>query len=150
MSVKTSALGSLQKAMAKYAEDSLLKPRSMTAEQLQQLSADIESQVPISGPAQAAEIIPEGPARSEIGGVLQGTPEQRSSGRKGALKGALASAGVGALGSGLAGGVEQAPKGLFLAIPGAIGGYQKGVADKRQQQLMEALQRAQQQQVPIP
>ena len=148
MSINISVKGSLSRAVEKLAAD-LTQPRgAMSVEDLQQLSSDIESQVPISGPEQAATILPEGGLRQQVSGVLQGTPEVTSQARKGALRGALAGAGAGALGTGIAGGLSEAPKGLFMAVPGALAGYQKGLSSGRREELMRVLQEAQEQSTP--
>ena len=148
MVLKSPATGSLQRALEKLAVDSPQSGNPMSVEDLQQLSSDIESQVPISGPEQASTIIPEGDLRNQVSGVLAGTPEQKSHARRGALKGAVTGAGAGAISSGIAGGISEAPRGLFMAIPGAMAGYQRGMSSGRKEELMRVLQAAQEQSLP--
>ena len=117
----------------------LLKVAQLTPEELQQLSADLESRARLSGPEATAAVVPEGDMRQQVQQALAGTPQQRSAAQKGALGGAAISAGLGAATKAALGGLSEAPKGLIMAIPGALAGYQNTAVNAKRNAIQEAL-----------
>jgi hypothetical protein len=117
----------------------LLKVAQLTPEELQQLSAELESRARLSGPEATAAVVPGGPVRQQVQDALAGTPQQRTDAQKGALRGAAISAGLGAATKGVLGGLAEAPKGLFMAVPGAVAGYQNAAITSKRDAVRDAL-----------
>lgn len=116
---------SLQRKSAEAPSEKPSRPL-LSPEDVARLQADISQQFRIRSPEEAASVVPQPEVQEKLKGVLTGDKVQTKGGLLGGLGGAVLAGGLGAVTTGLAKGLEKAPSGLMMAIPGAFRGYRLG------------------------
>jgi len=98
----------------------------MSAEDAVELRKALMQQMQVRTPQEVAQVMPRPEAQQKVERVAKGTPAQTHGGLLAGLGGAALGGGLGALTTGLSKGLESAPSGLIMAIPGALKGYRLG------------------------
>ena len=108
----------------------------LTPEEVNLLRQDLRKQLQVRPPAEAVQVIPDTEVQQKAQGILEKKDSgQTSAGLLGGLVGATAAGGLGAITTGMAKGIEKAPSGLLMAIPGAMKGYRLAKKLKQDHQI---------------
>ncbi len=125
----------------------------LTPEEVAQLQGDITQQLQLNKPEEAVQVVPDTSVQEKLRQVMKGNAEQTRGGLLGGLGLGAVAGGVGAVTTGLAKGLEKAPSGLAMAIPGAFKGYRLGkklVQNKQVKGLLEDTYQAPSKPVEVP
>ena len=118
------------------------KQAEFSLEELQALGSELSDQVAVRGEEAARAVVPPGPLQRKVQQVAAGSPDQKKSALKRAVRNAAVAGGTGAATGAMARGVPGALEGATMAVPGAVQGYHSGARDQQQREITALLEDA--------